>query len=124
MLVRRPEDLAQAFAQAFNSGNIESVLEFYETNAVITPEEGKLAHGTSALRVALNRFLGLGGKMSMKSRYCLQTGDLALTSLDWTISASTGAGAKEETHGFSVEVSRRQPDGRWLYVIGHPHGAL
>jgi uncharacterized protein (TIGR02246 family) len=122
MLVKKPEDLAQAFAEAFNTGNIESVLEFYETNAVVTPEEGKQAQGTSALREALNKFLGLRGKMTMKSRYCLQTGDLALTSLDWTISGSTGDGAKEEIHGYSVEVSRRQPDGRWLYVIGHPHG--
>ena len=123
MLVTKPEDLAQAFAQAFNSGNIESVLEFYETNAVVTPEEGKQAQGKSALREALNKFLGLRGKMTMKSRYCLQTGDLALTSLDWAISGSTDDGAKEEMHGCSVEVSRRQPDGRWLYVIGHPHGA-
>jgi ketosteroid isomerase-like protein len=123
MMVKKPEDVAQAFAEAFNSGNIECVLEFYETNAVMAPERGKLAQGTAALRDALNTFLAVGGKMTMKSRYCIQTGDLALTSLDWTLRASTGDGNKEELHGSSIEVIRRQPDGRWLYVIGHPHGA-
>jgi ketosteroid isomerase-like protein len=77
MMVRKPEDMAQAFAEAFNSGNIESVLEFYETNAVMAPERAKLAQGTAALRDALNTFLAVGGKMTMKSRYCIQTGDLA-----------------------------------------------
>lgn len=123
MIARKPEELADAFAEAFNSGNIESVLEFYETNAVMAPEEGKLAQGTAALRDALNRFLAMGAKMTMKSRYCIQTGDLALTSVDWTLSAPTPDGKKEDTRGFSIEVIRRQPDGRWLYVIGHPHGA-
>jgi hypothetical protein len=26
--------------------------------------------------------------------------------------------------GESAEVARRQPDGRWLYVVDHPMGAV
>jgi ketosteroid isomerase-like protein len=123
MPVTKPEDMAQAFAEAFNSGNIESVLALYESNAVMVPEAGKLAKGPAALRETLTGFLTIKGKITIQSRYCIHAGDLALTSLDWSLRGSGPNGQPMEMQGTSMEVIRRQSDGRWLYIIGHPYGA-
>lgn len=81
-----------------------------------------MAEGKAALRDALKGFLAVRAKMTMRSRYCIQAGGLALTSLDWTLNGSVPDDKAVEMRGFSIEVIRRQPDGRWLYVIGNPHG--
>ena len=49
MPVTRPEDMAQSFAEAFNSGNVDAVLALYESNAVVVPQPGQLASGTDAI---------------------------------------------------------------------------
>ena len=42
MPVTRPEDMAQSFAEAFNSGNVDAVLALYESNAVLVAPPGQL----------------------------------------------------------------------------------
>src|SRR5437764_14060230 len=80
MPVTRPEDMAQSFAEAFNSGNVDAVLALYESNAVLVAPPGQLASGIHAIREALQGFLALKGKLAIEWRYCIRAGDTALTS--------------------------------------------
>jgi ketosteroid isomerase-like protein len=45
MTIESTEQAVEAVERAFNEGNIEAVLSFYEDNAVIVTEPGKLARG-------------------------------------------------------------------------------
>lgn len=41
----------------------------------------------------------------------------------WELSRTTPDGQHSQMTGQSIEVVRRQPDGRWLYAIDLPFGA-
>lgn len=120
MPVMKPENMAKAFEDAFNSGTPESVLELYEHGAILANASGPNAVGIAAIGQALQAFLSVKGKIRIESRFCAQTGDLALSSSQWTLRGTGPDGSAVEMKGTTAEVMRRQSDGRWLYVIDHP----
>ena len=52
----------------------------------------------------------------------LRTGDLALVTAEWQLAMTGPDGNPATMTGQSVEVLRRQPDGRWLFAIDFPFG--
>ena len=116
MPITNPTELHAAFAEAFNSGDIERVLAFYEPQATVVAPPALAVSGHAAIREVLRGFLGLKGRMEMTTVYCHTSGDLALLRARWRIE---GAGLE----GQSAEIARRLPDGRWLYAVDHPFGA-
>jgi ketosteroid isomerase-like protein len=120
----RAEELHQQFAEAFNSGRIEPVLALYEPGATLagSPSD-RDAKGLAAIRETFERLLNLHWKMAIETRYCLQAGELALLSGKWHLTGKGPDGKPIDREGQSIEVVRRQPDGRWLYLIDHPFGA-
>src|SRR5437867_820453 len=104
MPVTRPEDMAQSFAEAFNSGNVDAVLALYESNAVLVAPPGQLASGIDAIREALQGFLALKGKLAIESRYCIRAGDTALTSSKWALRQTPALAQSNELP--------RTPDGK------------
>jgi ketosteroid isomerase-like protein len=118
-----PEIAHRLFEERFNAGDLEGLLALYEEPATFVRGPGEQVQDRAGLIAGLKDFLGIGGRLRLVTRYAVQHGDLALLSNEWTL---TGEGADGEpfTHtGRTVEVVRRQPDGRWLYVIDHPWGA-
>lgn len=113
-------DIHQQFEQAFNAGNMEQLLGFYEPSAVIVPQPGSVAAGTSQIREALQVFLGLGGRIRLETVEVLEAGDTALLSCRWTLSGTGPDGNAIALGGTSAEVARRQADGSWRYVIDNP----
>ena len=119
----RPEDLHPQFTEAFNSGEIEPLLALYEPEATLAGNSsGQDAHGLAAIRERFARLLDLHGKMTIETRYCLQAGEVALLSGKWHLTGNGPDGKPIDVEGQSIEVVRRQPDGRWLYLIDHPFG--
>ena len=53
---------------------------------------------------------------------CAQTGDLALVTAQWQLAMTDQEGKTVTMNGQSVEVLRRQQDGRWLFAIDFPFG--
>ena len=49
--------------------------------------------------------------------------DIALLSNEYTLEGTGEDGKPFTLTGKTSEVVRRQPDGRWLYIIDHPSGA-
>src|SRR5947199_10646636 len=117
MPVTRPEDMAQSFAEAFNSGNVDAVLALYESNAVLAAPPGQLASGIDAIREALRGFLALKGKLASESRYCIRAGDMALTSSKCSLRGMAPDGKRIEMGAKSAEAVRRQADGQWLCIL-------
>ena len=124
MAERGPTDVHTLFEKAFNAGDLQGMMALYEPDAILIPQPGaEPVQGLQAIRSALEGFLMLKGKMELQTKHVVRHGDIALLRGAWRL-RGTGPDGKpvEMAHG-SAEVVRRQPDGRWLYIIDHPFGS-
>ena len=119
MPITTPEQISQAFVDAYNSGDIEGLVALYEKDAVLAPKPGKRALGPAAIREALLDLLSLKGHVQCELKYCMQSGDLALLQGEWRLSGTGPDGKPVEIGSKTAEVVRRQPDGTWRYVLDH-----
>ncbi|HZA22697.1 MAG TPA: SgcJ/EcaC family oxidoreductase [Dehalococcoidia bacterium] len=122
MPAHKPEELDELFTQAFNSGDLDALVALYEPQACINPEPGQVATGTQAIREAWSGFLAMNPKLTLEVKNLNQTSDIALTTGNWHLTGTGPDGSPVDMRGQSVEVSRRQPDGTWRFVIDNPFG--
>ena len=110
-----PQEIHSLFERAFNSGDVEAMLALYEPGAVLVAG-GQPVTGHDGIRDALNLFLSGGARMKLDTRAVIESGDgLAVLHGAWSL------GPPAATQGLSTEVVRRQPDGRWMFVIDNPN---
>lgn len=119
-LPKRAEDAHATLAAAFNTGNVDTVLNMYDYDGIIVPEPGKPVTGKQKFEEAIKSILSIKGKMEIKTVYCLQTGNLAVGRSEWSI--TDGTEVKVSAKG--IEVMKQRPDGTWKIVIDHAFGAL
>jgi ketosteroid isomerase-like protein len=111
-------DLHAAVEKAFNASDLDALVALYEPDARLLAEDGEAAEGLDAIREAWAGLTGLGGQISMTTRYSEEVGDLALLSNAWTFQMD---GATQS--GITAEVAHRDGDGVWHYVIDNPYAA-
>jgi uncharacterized protein (TIGR02246 family) len=119
---RQPSECHTEWVKAFNAGDLEQMLTFYEPECVIVPEPGQVLTGTAAVRQVLQGFLALKGTMEMRPCRVLQSGDVALLVSQWTLAGTGADGAPVNVGGTSADVVRRQADGTWRFAIDNPLG--
>lgn len=117
MSANEPQMLHQQFESAFNDGDIDALMALYEPDCALVGEPGKVASGPDQVRAGLEGLLALKGTAKLTTRDVVQVGDLALLSCSWTLDGTNPDGQPLSIGGATAEVARRQPDGRWLYVI-------
>ena len=123
MPAAEPEQIHGLFEQAFNAGDIESLIALYEPDAALIPQPGTVAEGTAAIRDSLQWFLDRGGQITLDTKLVLRAGDLAFLANRWSLTGGTMPdGTPAELGATTAEVARRQPDGTWLYVIDNAWG--
>ena len=123
MPARNPAEVDALFAAALNAGDLDALVALYEPGAALMPSPGTVVNGTAAIREALAGFLAAKPSMSLSAQTLAQAGDVALVSAAWQLSLIGPDGKPATMSGKSVEVARRQPDGRWLFAIDFPFGA-
>jgi uncharacterized protein (TIGR02246 family) len=106
-----------------NRGDIDAAVSSYEPRAVLVPQPGRVAEGTTALRAALNGFLALKPTLTLEQIEVVAADDLALSIARWTLVGTGPDGEPMQMEGTTSDVLRRQADGRWLFVIDNPWGA-
>jgi ketosteroid isomerase-like protein len=110
-----PQQIHALFLDAFNRGDIETLVALYEPGAVLALGNGS-AIGHAAIRRAYQRLLPDGARMQLETAAVLESGDgLAVLHASWTYHRG-----QEAVSGMSTEVVRRQPDGSWRFVIDEP----
>jgi ketosteroid isomerase-like protein len=117
--VDTPESFNDTWARAFNTRQMDNILSLYEDDAILA-DPTRFARGKTAIAELLQGFMGVPGTIQGRNSFCLQLDDLALLRADWKLTAPDGTIA---VAGSSAEIIRRQPDGRWLYVIDHAAGS-
>jgi len=123
MLTRKPEEAVEAFFEAFNHGDIDTVIALYEPKATLVAQPGQIAEGHAAIREALNGFLAMKPTLIPEKKALVTAGDIALSVVRWTLNGTGLDGAPVRMEGATSDVLRRQADGRWLFVIDNPWGA-
>ncbi|WP_448624016.1 YybH family protein [Geodermatophilus sp. URMC 64] len=109
-------ELHPAFEAGYNAHDLDQVLALYAPGATLARQDGTYLTGLQAIREELDAFFSVpGGRLSMSTRYVMESGDLALLSAEWTLSVGD-----ESATCVSSEVAQRQPDGGWLWILDHP----
>jgi ketosteroid isomerase-like protein len=118
-LPKRAEDAHAALAAAFNTGDVNTIMNMYDVAGIIVPQPGKPVSGKEKFEEAIKAILSIKGKMEIKTVYCLQTGNIAVGRSEWSI--KEGNEVKISAKG--IEVMKQQPDGAWKIIVDHAFGA-
>jgi ketosteroid isomerase-like protein len=118
-LPKRAEDAHLTLAAAFNTGDVATILNMYDTSGIIVPEPGKPVSGKAQFENSIKAILAIKGTMEIKTVYCMQTGNLAIGRSEWNI--TDGEEVKISAKG--IELMRQSEDGTWKILIDHAFGA-
>ena len=118
-----PEEVLNSVVEGINTGNLDSLMALYETDACFASEPGQLAKSPESVRQSLRSFIDLKGKLDLKVKRVLQASDLALVTTEWSFSG-TGPDGNNPVNmaAKSADVLRQQVDGTWRFVIDNPWG--
>jgi uncharacterized protein (TIGR02246 family) len=119
-MVARPEDAHPEFVRVFNNGDLQGLLGLYEPDARLLAQPGDIRTGREAIRAVLQQFLDLRGQMQMSTVSIIECAGVALLRGRWRLNGTAANGNPVAIEGNSIEVLRRQPDGRWLFAIDQP----
>jgi uncharacterized protein (TIGR02246 family) len=112
-------DIHPAVETGVNNRDLDGLMALYAPDATMVLPDGSTVTGTEAIRGQWAGLLEMKGRMSLRSRYVIEAGDLAVLSNEWTYTAGD-----QTMSAITAEVARRQPEGGWLYVVDHPFASL
>ncbi|MGC2698434.1 MAG: SgcJ/EcaC family oxidoreductase [Candidatus Angelobacter sp.] len=116
-----PAHIHILFRDAFNAGDIDSLVALYESNAVLVVN-GQPVAGQQSIRSAYESFLARRPRMALETRSAVMFGDsLAVLHGDWVLEPAPAEETRKTTRGLSTEVVRRQVDGSWRFIIDNPY---
>lgn len=115
--------LVQTMTSAFQKGDIDAVMETYETRQSIAFEPGEAVSDSALSRQLFQQFHSLSPTFSYSGHEVIVEGDIAVHIAPWQMTGTGPEGKTVTAEGLSVAVLRRQPDGSWKMVIDNPHGS-
>ena len=117
-----PEQVLASIVSGINSGDLESLMPLYESDAAFATEPGSLAHGAPGVSGALTGFISMNGELDLEVTRVLEAGDLALVIGVWSFNGTGPDGEPVRLAARNADVLRRQGDGTWRFVIDNPWG--
>jgi ketosteroid isomerase-like protein len=122
MSIATPEQVLETIVTGINSGDLDSLMPLYESDAAFAAEPGTLAHGAPGVSEALTGFISMNGKLDLEVTRVLEVDDLALVVGVWSFNGTGPDGEPVQLAANNADVLRRQPDGGWRFVIDNPWG--
>ncbi len=115
-----PDQLHNAFVEAFSSGKPDALIDLYDPDAIQLGQSGQVTRGHDGLRSVFVELLAAGITVHGTQDKALVSGDLALTSTRYEVDTTGPDGVQRTALVHTAEVSRRQSDGSWRVVIDAP----
>jgi ketosteroid isomerase-like protein len=123
MFARSPLEAVELLDAAFNRGDLEAVLDFYEGGAVMIAEPGRLATGKAEIRAAYEWiFAHIKGVARQEKTHVIEAGGVALFTSRWSFSCVTSAGESVSRESFASVVLRRNEAGGWRILVDNSWG--
>ena len=123
MIAGTPFSAIEIADEAFNSGDIDGMLAFYEEGAAILFRPDQVLTGKSAIGKALRQLSEMKPVARHERTHVIEAGDLALWLSKWSVSGTAPDGSETCRRGNGSVVLRRGVDGGWRVAIENPWGA-
>ena len=117
-IARSPEHAIHILDRAFNEGDLESIMNFYDEAAVVVPQPGIEARGKAAIRDMYARRLQPGVLARQLKVRVLEANGIALFISQWSLALP----GRDESTFTSTTVLREQDVGGWKVLIDNPQG--
>lgn len=117
-----PEGIAAAFVELFASGDLDALIDLYAPDALFVPAPHQQARGHDEIRSALSALRAVGATIALEPRRSHVVGDIAVLSHVATVNGVSPDGSPVVVP--TMEVLRRDVDGKWRYTIDDPFFAL
>jgi uncharacterized protein (TIGR02246 family) len=122
MSTATPQQVLQSIVSGINSGDLDSLMPLYESEAAFATQPGDLAPGAPGIRQALDGFISMNGTLDLEVTRVLEVDDLALVVGVWSFNGTGPDGEPVQLAAKNADVLRRQADGSWRFVIDNPWG--
>ena len=123
MIARNPLEAVELLDEAFNRGDIEAVLDFYEEAAVMVVEPGRLATGKTEIRAAYEWiFANIKGAAKQEKTHVIEAGDIALFTSKWSFSGTASDGSSVSRESYASVILRKDGGGGWRVVVDNSWG--
>jgi ketosteroid isomerase-like protein len=121
-LSKTPEGIVDSFLAHMNSFHSETMLRFYEEDAIFINDNGEPLRGRLEIARELDCFFKFGLPIKITTRNVYVDGNLASLILDWSIAGIANNGEKICMRGTSNDYAKRGADGYWRYWFENPFG--
>ena len=121
-LADSPERLVEMLDDAFNDGDLETVLTLYEESATVIATPSKTLRGHAQLRSFFETAMQSGLRAKQIKTRVIEVGDIALFLSRWILLRKGAAPGTAGQEFFATTIMRKQPDGSWKVLIDNPVG--
>ena len=113
-LEQQIHDSAQQFADAYNRGDLATIVELYDNDALILSPECSIETGTEAVKTCYQEAINLGWKNFKQTTVEIKLADkLAYHVGQYTIDSPEVDGKSEQAKGKYIDVYKLHDDGIW-----------
>jgi len=117
-----PLDVIAQLVTALNACDLEAAVALFEPGASFVIKPDVVVSAAAGIRQALEGFMALKPTLTIKAQQVVQAGDVAQYCARWSMKGTDPTGAAVQLGGRSSSILRRQPDGRWLFLVDNPWG--
>ena len=121
-LPNKPEDWPRVFERHLNAGDLDAVLELYESEARFVAPSGEMIVGRDRIREVIAELVQSKTKLTSRVVKAITLDNTTLLYTDFQGQPSMiRENETIELRFKAIELLRRQPDGTWKFIVGDPN---